>query len=83
VAGADSVIVVVGNKIDIAAERSVSQHEAAAWAEQSRYRFFEASAKTGQGVEDVFDHIAREMVGRRQDFETGKMPEQSSVPQCC
>jgi small GTP-binding protein len=82
VAGGESVVIVVGNKIDLA-ERSVSRGEAAGLAERSRFRFFEASAKTGQGVKDIFDHIAREMVGRRPTFEAGAMPEQSGVRQCC
>lgn len=66
------VIALVGNKLDLdepapeggddegdaSGARKVPTEEAKAYAEEEGLLFFETSAKTGQGVEDVFTAIA-------------------------
>ncbi|EZG81121.1 small GTPase family Rab subfamily protein [Gregarina niphandrodes] len=52
-------IVLVGNKMDCdASQREVSYEEAEAFALSQEIRFFETSALTGFGVEDVFFFLA-------------------------
>jgi len=51
------VIVLVGNKIDLEANRVVSTNAGRAMAEENGCFFVEASAKTGTGVPDVFKII--------------------------
>jgi small GTP-binding protein len=63
VAGPDTLIFVVGNKADLAddnSQRKVTFDEGQEWAtSQGRnYPFFETSAKTGQGVANVFQRLA-------------------------
>ncbi|EIN14376.1 ras-domain-containing protein [Punctularia strigosozonata HHB-11173 SS5] len=55
------VIALCGNKIDLAARRQVTQEEAQKYAEEEGLLWFEASAKTGEGVSDVFTAIAKKL----------------------
>ena len=52
----------VGNKADLP-DRAVSTSEAQAWAAAHQMRYYEASAKTGQNVGDVFGTLAKILVG--------------------
>jgi small GTP-binding protein len=58
-------IVLVGNKADLPDDkRQVSTEEGEALAEEEDIGFFETSAKTGMNVKEVFDYVAREVIGR-------------------
>ncbi|XP_075687625.1 ras-related protein Rab-17 [Rhinoderma darwinii] len=62
----EMVIALVGNKTDLHDERKVSREDAEAFAEQNQLLFMETSAKTGNGVKEVF-----EAVGIIQDDDLG------------
>lgn len=52
------VICLAGNKLDLAAtQREVSTAEASKFAEEEGLLFFEVSAKTAEGVEEMFKAI--------------------------
>ncbi len=51
------VIALCGNKLDLAARRQVSQEEAKKYAEEEGLMWMETSAKTGEGVAEVFTAI--------------------------
>lgn len=51
------VIMLVGNKVDLASQRKVPRELAAEFARDEELLFAEASAKTGDGVEDFFMEI--------------------------
>jgi small GTP-binding protein len=53
VARADVVLILIGNKLDLAAGRQVQADEAQDFAQRYGMRYFEASAKTGVGVADA------------------------------
>ena len=52
-------VVVVGNKTDRVADREVPQGEAQAFCDERALPYFEASAQSGEGVDRVFDAVAR------------------------
>jgi small GTP-binding protein len=57
-------VILVGNKLDRAAERTVSEPEGEALAGQFGVPYFEASAKTGKNVEETFDALIRAVIAR-------------------
>lgn len=52
----DAIFVLVGNKIDLEANRQVSIKEAEEFAKQNDFLFFEVSAKTGVNVHELFNN---------------------------
>ena len=67
VAGEDSTIVVVGNKVDLKDQIQVSENEAEVWAKARNARFFMTSAKTGEGVKDVFSSLVDILLAKNTD----------------
>lgn len=55
-------ISIVGNKIDLERHRAVSQESARKYAESVGANYFEVSAKTGRGVEDVFQELTKVLI---------------------
>uniref|UniRef100_A0A7S2ZWW8 Uncharacterized protein n=1 Tax=Rhodosorus marinus TaxID=101924 RepID=A0A7S2ZWW8_9RHOD len=55
--------VLVGNQIDAAGERKVSTEEAQALARELRIPYMECSALSGEGIQDVFHSLLREVEG--------------------
>ncbi|GMM33226.1 Rab family GTPase [Saccharomycopsis crataegensis] len=60
-ANKNMVIALVGNKSDLESERKVDKLQAFEYTREEGLLFFEVSAKTGEGVRDVFDHIAKSL----------------------
>ncbi|KAK9768756.1 Ras- protein Rab-4B, variant 2 [Basidiobolus ranarum] len=74
-AGPDIVIVLVGNKLDLEDNRQVRYLEASRFAQENELMFLEASALSGEGVEEVFMKCARSILTK---IETGQIdPERS------
>ncbi|UYP45748.1 hypothetical protein NEF87_002033 [Candidatus Lokiarchaeum ossiferum] len=60
-------VLLVGNKIDL--ERKVTRQEGLAYAMKHNYLFVECSAKTGEGVDDMFKQLAVEIFKREEKLE--------------
>jgi small GTP-binding protein len=60
-AASDVLIALTGNKIDLAERRAVSRADASAWADENGCLFFEASAKTGENVQELFRTLAEQL----------------------
>jgi Ras-related protein Rab-8A len=64
--------VLVGNKSDLGeGRRAVPTARAQALADEHKMLFFEASAKSGTNVENVFGSVARDIVARLRDAPDG------------
>lgn len=57
----------IGNKLDLIDQRSVTEEQAQQKATQLGAVYFEASAKTGQGVNEIFENIADALVNAKDD----------------
>ena len=55
-------LILVGNKCDLDEERQVTFEEGEEFAKDNGMLFFEASAKTGHNIEQVFEQSAIEIV---------------------
>ncbi|KAF9817744.1 hypothetical protein IEO21_03203 [Rhodonia placenta] len=55
------VIALCGNKADLSARRQVSEEEAKKYAEEEGLMWAETSAKTGEGVQEIFTAIAKKL----------------------
>jgi len=58
----DLVIILVGNKIDKEDRREVSREEGLRFAKQHNMMFVEASAKTNDGMHDIFEKLVRKII---------------------
>ena len=68
-AGDESIIIVVGNKVDLADQIQVSDSEAIEWANARNAKFFKTSAKTGEGVKEVFTSLVDIWLAKNSDDE--------------
>ncbi|KAG5721922.1 hypothetical protein E4T56_gene14933, partial [Termitomyces sp. T112] len=55
------VIALCGNKSDLSARRQVSEEEAKKYADEEGLMWAETSAKTGEGVTEIFSAIAKKL----------------------
>lgn len=60
-ASPDIVIVLVGNKADLEAQRAVTHSSAQSYADANGMLFVEASAKTSEGVAHIFEVVATKL----------------------
>ena len=58
----NAIVLLVSNKIDIAAERTVTQAEAEDFAKRHGIEYLETSAKDGSNIEEVFIRLAQSIV---------------------
>jgi len=66
--GADMVIGLIGNKVDLATEnkRQIDAREASEYAEENGLIFMETSAKRGDNVTEIFMNVARQVATKQQ-----------------
>lgn len=69
-ASPDIVIVLVGNKKDLEADREVTFLEASRFAQENELMFLETSARTGENVEETFLKCARTILSK---IESGQL----------
>ncbi|XP_035205878.1 ras-related protein RHN1-like [Stegodyphus dumicola] len=58
----ECIFVLLGNKKDLADDRAVTEKEALKYAESIGATYFEICATTGEGVNEVFQHIATSLL---------------------
>ncbi|NXS67695.1 RAB17 protein, partial [Pandion haliaetus] len=73
------VIALVGNKVDLAAEREVATEEGEEFARTKSLLFMETSAKSSHQVNDIFMAIALELLQREQEKTSTPSPHRRST----
>jgi small GTP-binding protein len=80
----DAVVFVAGNKADLDDQRTFSESEAEALANERGWRLFFTSAKESKGIRELFDAICAEMsklkIEKKPAFDPGHYQEESP---CC
>ncbi|OHT03529.1 small GTP-binding protein [Tritrichomonas foetus] len=83
IAGTDTLIAIVGNKCDLSEEIQVTKEDADYFAQESGYLSFQTSAKTGDGIDNLFKTIAQELIATKTtNFEQPKL-QQGGSSGCC
>jgi small GTP-binding protein len=84
VAGKVPYICIVGNKSDLTSDNTVTDAEATEWADQRQFVYCRTSAKTGEGITELFHTIAEEFARRQVNgcFNVS-IHSSSRVRQCC
>ena len=79
-------ILLAANKVDLKESAVIAESEAIAVAEQHSIKFFATSAKTGEGIDDLFSYIVQELpkLERDNDNEVIRPDEESqNAPSKC
>lgn len=74
-------VVLCGNKIDLESQREVRREEAEEYTKSKGLSYAECSAKTGKGVQELFQQLCRQLLERRKGMQ-GKgsdLPELTAV----
>jgi len=74
-------IVIIGNKID-SSDHEIDESYASKWAKERSLPIYFTSAKTGQNIDVLFDHIENSFIGKEQSIEMIKATQRNS-DQCC
>ena len=83
-AQSDVITVLVGNKLDLKADRQVSKQRALQYADNNDIEedmIFEVSAKSGDGVQEMFDAVALKV--KPSASADSKKQSRSNKPSCC
>nr|XP_025966438.1 ras-related protein Rab-6B isoform X1 [Dromaius novaehollandiae] len=70
--GSDVIIMLVGNKTDLADKRQITIEEGEQRAKELKVMFIETSAKTGYNVKQLFRRVASALPGMESSQEKGK-----------
>ena len=50
-------VVIIGNKLDMEDQREITKEQAEQFVSENKYKYFETSAKTGEGVDDAIREL--------------------------
>ena len=82
----NSLIFLVGNKVDLEQSREVSREAANKWAQEHECHYFETSAVTGVGIKELFDQVCnilleKNVIANEERTRTVIKPPDPQVPQ--
>ena len=82
-----AIIFLIGNKIDLGEQRKISKEKGVELAEEYKIPFFEASAKSGENVDEVFKALYRKISEVYGDMEKERgvklIKKQKNKGKCC
>ena len=62
-------LIIVGNKIDMEDAREINKEDAEKFVSDNNYKYFETSAKTGEGVDDAIRDLVIQVLEKSEQFE--------------
>ena len=71
-------IIILGNKIDMDDMRDIKKEDANKFANENKYKYFETSAKTGEGVDEAIRYLVNQVMIQKGRNDDGK-EERNSV----
>jgi GTPase SAR1 family protein len=72
-------VIIIGNKIDMKDSRETSKEDAEKFAKENNYKYFETSAKTGEGVDDAIRELVIQILKQNGQIDDQKEARASSV----
>ena len=72
-------VIIIGNKIDMEESRETSKEDAEKFAKENNYKYFETSAKTGEGVDDAIRELVIQILKQNGQIDDQKEARASSV----
>ena len=70
-------IIIIGNKIDLEDMRDISKDIANKFAKENNFKYFETSAKTGEGVDEAFRDLVNQVLANLDKNEEGTIERKS------
>ena len=65
-------IIIIGNKIDMEDMRDITKEDASKFAKENNYKYFETSAKTGEGVDEAIRDLVNQVLANSDKNEAVK-----------
>ena len=72
-------LIVIGNKIDMEDSREIDKEEANKFATENNYKYFETSAKTGEGVDEAIRELVNLVLNQNGEIDEQKIEARKSV----
>jgi small GTP-binding protein len=79
----DALVFVAGNKVDMIDGQTFSKSDAEAFAREHGWQLFFTSARTGEGVVELFDAICQQVSEMKIEVRHGFQPRQEAETGCC
>ena len=72
-------LIIVGNKIDMEDAREINKEDAEKFVSDNNYKYFETSAKTGEGVDDAIRDLVNQVLEQGDQLDDHKIEARKSV----
>jgi small GTP-binding protein len=79
----NSLVFVVGNKVDLVETQAISKTDAGAFATAHDWELFYTSAKSGEGIDELFDEICHQVSRLKTDNKNQFAPTLQKGKGCC
>jgi len=72
-------LIIFGNKIDMEEAREINKEDAEKFVSDNNYKYFETSAKTGEGVDDAIRDLVNQVLNQGDQLDDHKIEARKSV----
>ena len=72
-------VIIIGNKTDMEESREIMTEDAEKFAEENKYKYFETSAKTGEGVDKAIRYLIEQILNQSENNDDQKEFRKDSV----